>query len=284
MSARLSSSKSSTDEVEAAVRTALLRTMPELAEGDATQRAKIVVKDAILLARCAKSKCRITYTSAIKLRGHGNAQSGRWLDDVYDYALSPLKLPDLTLLIVNKATGKPSAGAFHDGRMKLSGIRREEVKEEQRRAIAFTGYDELFGDLEAIPAQLRQSHVVGSEILEQEQGIERAVANALGRINSAGVEQIRIGREYADSLSAEKLRALARRLMRDQGGRCALTGTPFDEASEVDRVSLDRIDCDRGYAEGNVQLTTVFANRARGTLDIEDARQRLVQWPQFPGP
>ncbi len=269
--------------LDVVVRTALHTAKPELIEHDVKKRTEIVIEDARLLARCAKSACRITYTSAIMLRGHGNVQSGRWLDDVYNYALKPLELPDLTLLIVNKETGKPSAEAFHDGRMKLSGIRPEEVRTEQRRAAAFTGYDELFGILEPVPARLQHTTIARSNELEQEQGIERAVANALRRIGAAGVEQVRVGKEYPDSLSAEKLRALARRLMRDQNGRCALTGTPFDEASEVDRVSLDRIDCSRGYAEGNVQLTTTFANRARGTLDIEEARMRLIQWSGFDG-
>lgn len=266
------------NELEALVSSVLHQAKPELTEGEVRQRSKIVIADTKLLARCAKSACRITYTSAIKLRGHGNVQSGQWLDHIYDYALKPLELPDLTLLIVNKETGKPSAGAFHDGRMKLSGIRPEDVKAEQRRAAAFSGYDDLFGYLEPIPAHLKQSNVVSSELLEQEQGIERAVTNALHRIGAAGVAQVKVGKEYPDSLSADKLKALARRLMREQNGCCALTSTPFDEACVVDRVSLDRINCDRGYAEGNVQLTTIFANRARGTLDPEDARIRLVQW------
>ncbi len=162
--------------------------------------------------------------------------------------------------------------------MKLSGVRADDVKGEQRRAVQFGGYESIFGVLETIPQKYRHSSVIKSEQLEWEQGIERAVTNALLRINNAGRQQTKIGREYPDSLPADKLKALARRLMDSQGGRCVLTGTPFDEASEVDRVSLDRIDCDRGYAEGNVQLTTVFANRARGTLDPEDARMRLVQW------
>lgn len=270
-----------TNEVEAVVRAALHQAKPELSEREASRRINIVVKDAKLLARCAKSACRITYTSAIELRGHGNVQSGQWLDDVYDYALMPLELPDLTLLVVNKETGKPSPGAFHEDRLKRSGIRPEDVRTEQRRGAAYSGFDDFFGNLEPIPAQFKQSHVVSSALLEQEQGIERAVTNALGRINAVGVEQVRVGKEYPDSLSPEKLRALARRLMREQNGRCALTGTPFDEVSQVDRVSLDRIDCGRGYAEGNVQLTTVFANRARGTLDVEDARMRLVQWREL---
>lgn len=269
--------------LDVVVRAAIHEAKSGLVERDVVKRTEIVIEDARLLARCAKSACRITYTTAIMLRGHGNVQSGRWLDDVYNYALKPLELPDLTLLIVNKETGKPSAEAFHDGRMKLSGIRPEEVKAEQRQAAAFTGYDEIFGNLEPIPAPLKQSNVVSSQLMEQEQGIARAVTNALGRIGAAGVEQIRVGKEYPDSLSAEKLRALARRLMREQNGRCGLTGTPFDEASEVDRVSLDRIDCARGYAEGNVQLTTIFANRARGTLDPEEARMRLIQWSGFQG-
>lgn len=269
-------------DLENVVRSALYEAKPELAEGEVRKRIATVIEDTKLLVRCAKSACRITYTAAIQLRGHGNVQSGRWLDDVYDYSLKPLGLPDLTLLIVNKETGKPSDGAFHEGRMKLSGISSQDVRAEQRRAVAFIGYDDLFGYLEPIPKNLMQSSVAGSEQVEREQGIERAVANALGRIGAAGVEQVRIGKEYPDSLSAEKLRSLARRLMRDQSGRCALTGTPFDEASEVDRVSLDRIDCSRGYADGNVQLTTIFANRARGTLDLEVARMRLIQWSEIP--
>ena len=277
----MASAENSAADIEVAVRAALRKAKPQLTVREADKRIGTVIEDAKLLARCAKSACRITYTSAIKLRGHGNVQSGHWLDHVYDYALMPLELPDLTLLIVGKDTGKPSPGAFHEGRMKLSGIRPEDVKEEQRRAVAFNGYEDLFGVLDPIPSQLNHSHVVGSELLEQEQGIERAVANALGRIGAAGTEQVRIGKEYPDSLSAEKLRALARRLMREQKGRCALTGTPFDEASEIDRVSLDRIDCGRGYAENNVQLTTIFANRARGTLDPDVARIRLVQWSKI---
>lgn len=274
------SRKSSTD-IEEKVLAAICKAKPELVERQVTERAKIVIDDAALLARCAKSACRITYTSAIQLRGHGNVQSGHWLDDVYDYCLKPLELPDLTLLIVNKETGRPSLGAFHEGRMKLSGIRPEDVKSEQQRAAAFSGYDELFGYLEPIPSRFRQSSIVSSVLLEHEKGIERAVNNALGRIGAAGTEQVRIGKDYPDSLSADKLRSLARRLMRDQNGRCALTGTPFDEASEVDRVSLDRIDCSRGYSDGNVQLTTIFANRARGTLDLDEARMRLTQWSEL---
>lgn len=265
-------------ELEHIVHDALLKAKPELSERDVRNKVRIVVEDSKLLARCAKSACCITYKAATDLRKRGNAQSGQWLDDVYDYLLKPLNLPDLTLLVVNKATGQPSNGAFHEGRMKLSGIRPEDVKSEQQRAVAFSGYNDLFGELEPIPTNLRQSNVVGSVLLELEQGIERAVANALGRIGAAGVEQVKIGKEYPDSISSERLKALARRLMREQSGRCALTGAPFNEASEVDRVSLDRIDCARGYAEGNVQLTTIFANRARGTLDPEVARLRLTQW------
>jgi hypothetical protein len=265
-------------DVEEVVRRELATAMSNLSKQEIANRSTSIAQDARLLARCAASACRITYTSAIELRQHGNAQSGQWLDDVFDFALHPMQLPDLTLLVVNKATGKPSEGAYHEGQMKKSGIRPEEVRSEQRRAAAFKGYSKIFGQLEPIPSSLKHSHIVADQELENENGIERAVRNALLRIDGAGRETTRIGRDYPDSLSSDKLKALARRLMRDQKGHCALTGTPFDEASEVDRVSLDRIDCDRGYADGNVQLVTVFANRARGTLDVSEARCRLVQW------
>lgn len=265
-------------DLEEVVRRELSAAKPKLSNQEVASRSTFIVQDAKLLARCAASACRITYTSAIALRQHGNVQSGQWLDDVFDFALHPMQLPDLTLLVVNKATGKPSEGAYHEGRMKKSGIRPEEVRAEQRRAAAFENYSKIFGELEPIPSSRKHSSIVASQELEYENGIERAVKNALYRIDSAGRESTRIGRDYPNSLSPDKLRSLARRLMRDQKGCCALTGTPFDEASEVDRVSLDRIDCERGYAEGNVQLVTVFANRARGTIEVNEARRRLVQW------
>lgn len=260
------------------IRAELKNQHPSLNIEDLEQRTSEIFADAKLLARCAASKCRVTYTSAIQIRGHGNAQSGHWLDEVYENALSPLKLPDLTLLVVSKETGKPSVGAFHDGRLKLSGIAAADVKEEQRRAAAFKGYAQLFGILEPIPSEFQHSKVITSELMEQEQGVERAVKNALNRIGAAGTEVTRIAKDYPESLSPGKLKALARRLMTEQKGRCALTGTPFDESSEVDRVSLDRLNNERGYAEGNVHLTTVFANRARGTLTVDEARARLIQW------
>ncbi|MEO9901240.1 MAG: hypothetical protein ABJF28_10640, partial [Nisaea sp.] len=37
-----------------------------------------VLEDLYILARCAVSKCRVTYTDAINLRGYGNRQNGRW--------------------------------------------------------------------------------------------------------------------------------------------------------------------------------------------------------------
>lgn len=39
-------------------------------------QAERVLKDLYILARCAISKCRVTYTDAITLRGYGNRQNG----------------------------------------------------------------------------------------------------------------------------------------------------------------------------------------------------------------
>ena len=84
------------------------------------QRALVILQDVRLLARCAQSECLITYSSAIDLRGHGNAQSGKWLDDVYTLAVVPLGFPDLTMLVVSKETRMPSADAFEARRARLS--------------------------------------------------------------------------------------------------------------------------------------------------------------------
>ncbi len=100
-----------------------------------------VLDDLYILARCAISKCRVTYTDAISLRGYGNRQNGRWLDDVYSFAISPLGFPDLTMLVVNASTGQPSEDAFEARRSKLSEIQISEVPREQNRCIWFDAYE-----------------------------------------------------------------------------------------------------------------------------------------------
>lgn len=97
---------------------------------------------------------------------------------------------------------------------------------------------------------------------------------------------IKVGKEYVASGNYSELCLLTSQLLKKQKGRCALTGQPFEERSaeeggiQDDRISLDRIDNSRGYYDGNVQLVTQFANRARGQMSIEEARRRLIQFEE----
>jgi hypothetical protein len=63
-------------------------------------------------------------------------------------------------------------------------------------------------------------------------------------------------------------------LMRLQEGKCALTGVQFEfgESSFYFRPlapSIDKIDATKGYTIGNVQITTVVANKAKNEYPIE---------------
>lgn len=60
-------------------------------------------------------------------------------------------------------------------------------------------------------------------------------------------------------------------LFKKQEGKCALSGVPIQIDGNTNlRLSLDRIDSDFGYIEGNVQWTIFAANRAKGDLDLDD--------------
>lgn len=231
-----------------------------------------VFEDLHVLARCAISKCRVTYTDAITLRGHGNRQNGKWLDDVYGFAISPLGFPDLTMLVVNAATGQPSEDAFEARRSKLSEIQISEVPREQNRCVWFEGYEAVLGPLKPIPAEF---HYARSAMPEPawEAEIRRAVSNAIQRVNGVGKVTMKVGKEYVGSGNYSELCLLTSQLLKMQKGRCALTGQPFEMRSneeggiQDDRMSLDRIDNSRGYYDRNVQLVTQFANRARADVD-----------------
>ncbi len=245
--------------------------------------AERVLEDLYILARCAISKCRVTYTDAITLRGYGIRQNGRWLDDVYSFAISPLGFPDLTMLVVNAATGKPSEDAFEARRSKLSEIQISDVPREQNRCIWFDAYEAVLGPLEPIPEEF---HYARSPMPEPplEAEIRRAVLNAIQRVNGVGKMTVKVGKEYVGSGNYSELCLLTSQLLDKQERRCALTGQPFETRSaeeggvQDDRMSLDRIDNALGYYDGNVQLVTQFANRARGQMSIQEARRRLIQY------
>lgn len=247
---------------------------------DIESRGAIILDDVILLARLARSKCLITYADAIAIRGHGNAQTGKWLDDAFSYGIRPLGFPDLTMLVVNKATRKPSPEAFNNRRSALSKIHVDDVGTEQKRCIWYTRYEDVLGVLDPIPTDYQLCRILTDQP-EIEREFSRCVDNAINRALREGKETLRVGKAYPQTVSRAELMSIVQHLWTAQCGRCALTGKPFETSPngiQEDRVSLDRINNGLGYAQGNVQLVTQFANRARGTLPIEDARIRLAQY------
>jgi hypothetical protein len=266
-----------------AVVQALSDARPDLPPTEIKRRAAVIFDDVVLLASCARSQCLTTYADAIALRGYGNPQNGGWLDDVFAYAILPFGFPDLTMLVVNKATKQPSPDAFNARRSILSKVQVDDVPLEQRRCVWFTGYEEILGELAPIPPD-RQLYRILTPEPAKEREIARAVANAINRVLGEGRTQTSLGKGYLGSLSRSELASVVNQLWKEQQGRCALTGCAFELRTEDDggiqddRLSLDRIDNSIGYAEGNIQLVTQFANRARGTLSVEQARMRLVQF------
>jgi uncharacterized Zn finger protein len=67
-----------------------------------------------------------------------------------------------------------------------------------------------------------------------------------------------------------------------QKGLCAITNIEMHHAKqrtskELDQASVDRIDNNRGYIEGNVQFTTLGANYLRNTFDLDDVLKFIAK-------
>ena len=86
-------------------------------------------------------------------------------------------------------------------------------------------------------------------------------------------------RNYPFTISIEYLQGV----LESQKYKCALTGSQMlcpktyiekrEMTSSPYLLSLDRIDNDLGYVEGNVQFVCVWANKARGSYDNEIFKQ-----------
>ena len=57
------------------------------------------------------------------------------------------------------------------------------------------------------------------------------------------------------------------RLFKEQNGVCAITGDSLDD---INKSSLDRINSNKPYIEGNVQWVTVQANRSKHILSMQE--------------
>lgn len=78
----------------------------------------------IHLVKCALKKTTITYSDLATSIGFGHYRLSRQLDPIYHYCRIH-KLPPLSILAVEKATGGPSPGAFEGSQAKLESLRQQ---------------------------------------------------------------------------------------------------------------------------------------------------------------
>ena len=77
-------------------------------------------------------------------------------------------------------------------------------------------------------------------------------------------------------MNPSELNELLGSLLEQQRNRCALTGIPFDDANQNLRSSVDRIDSDRHYEQGNLQIVCQFVNFWKGDRDNEEFKRLLT--------
>jgi hypothetical protein len=89
---------------------------------------------------------------------------------------------------------------------------------------------------------------------------------------------LRAGRKRRQHVCTLTLKYL-RRLWKEQEGRCALTGIPLEHAGYTinpnHQASLDRIDCRKGYIEGNVQYICLPLNLAKSSFSDATIRELI---------
>jgi len=110
-------------------------------------------------------------------------------------------------------------------------------------------------------------------IVEMRMSVENTVRNANGQI----VEQTLKNKDLL--MTPLQLEQKLSDLLEIQQRRCALTGISFDVSRGGDknlRPSLDRIDSDGHYAEGNLQVVCRFINFWKGAVHNEEFKRLLM--------
>lgn len=95
-----------------------------------------------------------------------------------------------------------------------------------------------------------------------------------GQIPARYVSKLKINAQKRNILFNLTIEYLAF-LFESQEGKCALSGVPIQlsyskKFKSIDRASLDRINNDVGYVEGNVQFVSVKINYAKHKMNQED--------------
>lgn len=129
---------------------------------------------------------------------------------------------------------------------------------------------EAAGDLVVAGGKNSDGRVLGAReksIIAMRLSVENTVQGANGQT----IERVVKNKELR--MSRDALEALIAQLLDLQGNRCALTGIPFQfHGGDADKnflPSLDRIDSNGHYEEGNLQVVCRFINFWKGDTDNE---------------
>lgn len=128
----------------------------------------------------------------------------------------------------------------------------------------------------------KSKHSQGTVFSRKQIAAYRMVKTALSTVVQADGSDSIVTKKVKDSgfESEERFRLYVESLIDMQEGLCALTGIPlqFDGASDDEELlcSLDRIDSDGHYEEGNLQIVCRFCNRWKGASDDAGFR-RLIE-------
>ena len=113
-----------------------------------------------------------------------------------------------------------------------------------------------------------------SSIIEMRQSTENTVRNANGQIVERSIKNKEL------RMTSEELVELITSLLDLQENCCALTGIPLHfvgpDANKNLRPSLDRIDSDKHYEHGNLQVVCQFINFWKSDSDNEEFKRLLM--------
>ena len=111
-------------------------------------------------------------------------------------------------------------------------------------------------------------------IIEMCQSVENTIRNANGQVVARPVKSKEL------RMTRAELEELLRFLLDRQGNRCALTGIPFHfagpNADNQLRPSVDRIDSNGHYEDGNLQIVCRFVNFWKRDSDNEEFKRLLI--------
>lgn len=109
--------------------------------------------------------------------------------------------------------------------------------------------------------------------------IVQMAVNAAAAAAQSGRETTAIRKDKAVHHHQRELERIIDRLINEQHGKCALTSLPLQwhgEAEDLAMVaSLDRIDSNGHYADGNLQVVCRFANKWKGATPDGEFRRLL---------